>query len=112
MMLPGYADENVNPRIVVGLRRHGMDMASVRERGEYGTDDETLLTNATAEGRLMLTTDIDFLRIHSQWMNARRSHAGIVFWAQSLAIGRVIRRVLPFASQTAPADAVNIVKFI
>jgi hypothetical protein len=111
-MLSGYADENVNPRIVAGLRRHGMDVVSVRERGQRGSDDEVLLAAAAAEARLMLTSDTDFLRIHSQWMSTGRGHAGIVFWAQHLAIGQVIRRLLPFASQTAPADAANTVKYL
>jgi predicted nuclease of predicted toxin-antitoxin system len=111
-MLAGYADENVNPRIVAGLRRHGMDIVSVRERGQFGTDDEVLLNMATAEGRLVLTSDTDFLRIHSRWMSTGRSHAGIVFWAQNLTIGYVIRRVLSFTSQTAPANAANAVRFL
>jgi hypothetical protein len=111
-MLPGYADENINPGIVAGLRRHGMDIVSVRERGQYGTDDEVLPSMATAERRLMLTSDTDFLRIHSQWMSVGRSHGGIVFWPQNLAIGHVVRRLLFYASQTAPANAANFVKYL
>jgi predicted nuclease of predicted toxin-antitoxin system len=82
-MLSGYADEHLNYAIVTGLRRRGVDVVRVQDRGQCGMDDEILLATATAENRLMLSNDQDFLLIHHNWQAAGRSHAGIVYWHQS-----------------------------
>ena len=110
-MLPGFADEHVKAAIVAGLRQRGMDLVTAQERGLRQTDDEALLATATAEGRLLLTNDTDFLRIHSEWMTAGRHHAGRVFWPQERPIGEAIRRIHQYALQTSPEQAANAVKF-
>jgi hypothetical protein len=110
--LTGYADENVKAAIVAGLRLRGMDLVTAQERGQRQTDDEQLLVTATAEGRLLLTNDTDFLRIHGEWMATGRTHAGIVFWPQDRPIGEVIRKVHQFALATTPGDAADAVKFV
>lgn len=112
-MLPGYADVHVKSAIVVGLRRRGMDVVTAQERGQRRADDDILLLAATAEGRLMLTNDKDFLVTAAAWQAAGQSHAGIVFWPQrKLSIGEAIRRIINYASQTAAADAANMVKYL
>jgi predicted nuclease of predicted toxin-antitoxin system len=111
-MLSAYADEHVHAAIVNGLRLRGMDVVTVQERGQGAVDDDILLATATAEGRMMLTNDKDFLRIHSAWMAAGKSHAGIGFLRSGLSIGEAIRRTLRYASQTAPADAANVLRFL
>ena len=110
-MLSGYADENVKEAIVAGLRQRGMDLVTAEERNQRRTDDEVLLETAAVEGRILLTNDADFLRIHAEWMAAGRDHAGIVYWPQDRPIGEAIRRILQYALQTAPVDAANVVKF-
>ncbi|MGH7128583.1 MAG: DUF5615 family PIN-like protein [Planctomycetaceae bacterium] len=111
-MLSGLADQHVKAAIVAGLLRHGMDVVTAFERNLASAEDEELLEAATAEGRLMLTNDTDFLRIHSDWMNQGRSHIGIVFWRQDLPIGEAIRRIVQYALQTPPDQAANMVKFL
>jgi hypothetical protein len=111
-MLAGYADENVKAAIVAGLEQHGLDVVTAQERGQQRTDDEILLATATAEGRLMLTNDTDFLRIHGEWMAAGRSHAGIVYWPQDRPVGDVVRRLFQYALQTDPAVAADAVKYL
>ena len=110
-MLPAYADENVKSAIVDGLRRNGMNVVTAQERGQRQTDDEVLLETATAEGRLLLTNDTDFLRIHTEWMKAGTTHSGIVYWAQDFPIGEAIRRVIAHASQQ-PEVTSNVVRFL
>lgn len=112
-MLSGFADQHVHAATVMGLRRRGMDVVTARERGQCGVDDETLLANATAEGRVLFTYDTDFLRIHVEWLQAGKNHAGIVFWhGNQMPIGEAIRRIMDYARQTEPADAANVVKFL
>jgi hypothetical protein len=112
-MLPAYTDIHIHSAITAGLLRNGMDVDRAQDRGQCGADDETLLATATTEGRLILTNDKDFLRIHAAWRAAGRTHAGIVYWRQnSIPIGEAIRRILDYASGMAPDDAANMVKYL
>ena len=81
-MLSGYADENVKAAIVQGLILRGMDVVTAQGREQRNTDNDVLLDTASAESRLLLTNDADFLRIHSDRMKTDRSHAEIIFWPQ------------------------------
>lgn len=112
-MLSGYADEHLHYGIVAGLRRRGMDVVRVQERGQCGMDDEILLATATAESRLMLSNDHDFLIIHSNWQAAGRSHPGIIYWHQTkLPVSQAIRRIIDYAAFTSPGDAANVVHYL
>ena len=112
-MLTAFADQHVHGAITAGLRRRGMDVATAQERDQCGVDDESLLACASAEGRLLLTYDTDFLRIHAQWLQYGRRHAGIVFWpGNQLPVGKAIRDIVNYALHTDPADAANVVKYL
>ena len=112
-MLAALADSHVKGAITQGLLRQGMDVIRAQDCGLCGQDDEILLREATAQGRLMLTNDVDFLVRHADWQAAGRSHAGIVYWHQDkYPVGEAIRRILDYATNTAPADAANVVKYL
>lgn len=111
-MLPVFVDENVKAGIVDGLRRRGVDVVYAQETGHRETDDDVLLAIATAENRVLLTNDTDFLRIHADWQVAGRSHAGIVYWRQESSIGKAIRGLHQYILQTPPELARNAVKFV
>jgi len=111
-MLTGYADENVKAAIVAGLRRNGMDIVTAQERGQRETDDVILLETAASEGRLLLSNDTDFLRIHSEWLGIGRSHAGIVYWPQRMPIGEAIRRLLAYSLGSSPDEVVGTVRYL
>jgi|SRR3954468_5835936 len=59
-MLRLAADENVDGRIVRGLRRRNpwLDIARVQEAELEGADDPTVLDWAAREGRILITHDI------------------------------------------------------
>jgi hypothetical protein len=111
-MLPGYADVHVKGPITQGLRLRGMDVVTAQERGQDQEPDEVLLETATQEGRLILTNDKDFLKIHYDWMLAGKSHAGIVYWEQTMAIGGAVRKIIYYAQNTPPDQAANAVKYL
>jgi predicted nuclease of predicted toxin-antitoxin system len=75
--------------IAIGLRRRGMDVTTTPEAGLLGEEDEVQLSFAAQQERVLVTCDIDFLRLHSQDV----SHQGIVFVRedQRHQIGPVIR---------------------
>ena len=70
-----YADENFDLAVVVELRRMGHDVRTVQDAAAQGRDDSTVLKDASAESRAVLTFDRrDFIRLHRQ----SAAHAGIV----------------------------------
>lgn len=48
--------------MVQGLRQRGVDVVTTPESGMLGASDEEHLRRASAEGRVMVTQDDDFLR--------------------------------------------------
>ena len=53
-------DENIDPDVVVGLRRLGFDVLDVVESGGAGASDVDLLRWAMSQGRVVITHDADF----------------------------------------------------
>ena len=73
-----YLDENLNPAITEQLRIRGIDALCVRDLGAFGESDPKQLQRAIDMGRVIVTTDIDFLRIASE----TTEHTGIIFGEQ------------------------------
>jgi hypothetical protein len=110
-------DEMLSPRIGTGLADLGHDVDAITQRPDMMAlhDDEPILAAATAEGRIMVTTNIgDFAVLDGRWAAEGRTHAGIVFVTTSAFpqdrsfIGRVVNALhaaaveatLPAAGQT------------
>jgi hypothetical protein len=69
-----YADEDFPGPVVEILRDLGHDVLTVQEAGRAGRSDPEVLTDATADGRAVLTHNHrDYRRLH-----AKQSHAGII----------------------------------
>ena len=62
-MISALADEHVLSALVHALRRRGMDVATVQDRGLRKTEDPELLSLSMQEQRLLLTNDTDFLAL-------------------------------------------------
>src|SRR5437868_15239548 len=70
-----YADENFNYTVTVELRRLGHDVRTVQDAGRRGEVDPTVLSDATADGRAVITHNrFDFVRLHRRPI----AHAGII----------------------------------
>ncbi|MFL6194422.1 MAG: DUF5615 family PIN-like protein [Thermoanaerobaculia bacterium] len=66
MNLNDYAlltDENIHPEVVRSLRGNGLDILDVKESGLTGSSDATILREAVAQHRVVLTHDSDFGRL-------------------------------------------------
>jgi hypothetical protein len=75
-------DEMLSPKIGTGPEDRGHDVDAVTQRPDLMAlhDDEPILAAATAEGRIMVTTNIgDFAVLDGRWAAEGRTHAGIVF---------------------------------
>jgi hypothetical protein len=76
-----YADEDFPLPVVEELRRLGHDVLTVQEAGRanQGIDDATVLADATADQRAVLTHNhVDFRRLHQQGF----LHRGIISCTQ------------------------------
>ena len=83
-----HLDEHVDPAIADGLRRRGIDVTTTADADLLGADDRDHILFALAQGRMIFTSDRDYLRLHDQG----ESHAGIAYCQQgSRSIGDVIR---------------------
>lgn len=53
-------DENIPASLVGALRALGHEVDSVQDEGLVGRDDETVWSAAQADGRFLVTQDLDF----------------------------------------------------
>jgi predicted nuclease of predicted toxin-antitoxin system len=68
------------PRVGALLRDRGHDVRALDQEPELeGLADDDVLTLATREERVLVTHNIrDFPEIARDWMEAQRSHAGVI----------------------------------
>jgi len=98
-----FTDEDVYRAIAEKLREAGYDAVSTPDADRLGEHDESQLKWASHENRTLITFNVaDFARLHHEWMDASRHHAGIVVSSQR-PIGHVTRRLLNLAN-TLDAD--------
>ena len=77
--------------MAVGLARRGVDVLTVQEAERRGFEDTEQLQFATANNRVIVTFDRDFLVLSDQGLE----HAGIVFCvASKYSIGQMIQSLL------------------
>lgn len=72
------------------------------------TDDKRLLERAAQEGRVVVTQDADFLRLHA----AGVSHRGIVYAPQQTPVPRMLRSLMLIHDVLTPEDMVRHVEFL
>jgi predicted nuclease of predicted toxin-antitoxin system len=66
-----FLDVNLAPSIAEWLRDNGHDAVHAVEQGMERKDDAELLAMATAEGRVLLTRDLDFAEIAARAADGR-----------------------------------------
>jgi len=105
-----YADENVERSIVEGLRRRRIEVVSARELRYIGEPDEFHIKKASEIKAVILTHDVDFLRIASR---PDIHHSGIIFsHPKNVSIGQCIRGVELIAKILTDKDMENHIEFL
>ena len=108
-----YFDRHIMARLANDLRSRGYDVLTTEEAGLDTASDEEQLAFATGKRRAILTFNIrDFAPLHTRWLAAGQSHAGIVVSRQlgSREYGLLLRRMLRLLNHlTAEELASNIV---
>ncbi|WP_018291620.1 DUF5615 family PIN-like protein [Verrucomicrobium sp. 3C] len=103
-----YLDEHVPRAVAEGLRRRGAETLRTQEAGMLGAKDEQHLVFALSEGRVFVTQDADFLRLHA----AGQPHAGIVYVPHGTPIGTMIRGPMLIQLVLNAEDMRNRVEFL
>lgn len=107
--IPFHLDENVDPRIAAGLRLLGIDVTTSVEAGLLAASDLDQLDYTVRAGRVIITLDTDFLRLHA----AGYEHPGMCFYAaEGRSIGQVIRAARLIWELLEPSDMVNKIEYL
>ncbi|HEX7184845.1 MAG TPA: DUF5615 family PIN-like protein [Thermoanaerobaculia bacterium] len=104
-----HFDECVPFPAAEGLRRRGIDATTSPETGLLHAKDESQLAHATREGRVLVTQDADFLRIHGQGVR----HRGIAYYEPGvLTIGQLVKALVLVHAVLTPEEMENQVEFL
>ena len=94
--------------MIEGLRRRGIDVSTTSESGLQSATDVEQLNYAHKAGRVFVTQDTDFLRLHAQ--GAR--HSGIAFFRQGETPGNILRMLVLLFDLLATEDIAGRVEFL
>ncbi len=91
------------------LRARNVDVITAREAGMVERRDEEHLEAATAGGRVLLSSNVaDFYRIHTAWLQAGRSHAGLILAPQQrYSVGEKARQLLKVLAEKSAEEIVD-----
>ena len=103
-----YTDEHIASAVILGLRRHGVDVLSVPNAGTMGATDDQHFALAQTQRRVIVTNDKGFLAIAAKNPN----HAGLAFAARPLSIGTIIAGLLLIHQVYEPADMIGRVEYL
>jgi hypothetical protein len=102
-----YLDEDVHESLLPALRQRGYDARNVREAERRGLTDAEQLAYAAEEGRMLFSFNApDYIALHVDYLQAGRSHAGILVSRQR-PIGETLRRLLAFLDRFTAAEVRN-----
>jgi len=105
-------DEDVWTGLAETLRQAGYDAASVSDLERKGLSDEEQLIFAAAEGRAIITHNIqDFAPLAELYFERNLPHAGIIV-ARQFEKGELLRRVLHLLETSTPDDLANTLRFV
>jgi predicted nuclease of predicted toxin-antitoxin system len=101
-------DEHVPKVMTEGLRRRGVDVLTVQELGLQAVEDVRHLERAAQDGRVVVTQDADFLRLHASGL----PHRGIVYAHQQTSVSHMLRSLMLLHDVLSPDDMVRHVEFL
>lgn len=91
------------------LRRRGIDIVTAAEAGLLGASDKEQLSRAHTAGRVLVTHDPDFLRLHHQ----QHAHTGIAYCEHGTrTIGQIVAGLVLIYEALEPAEMVGRVEFL
>lgn len=108
-----YVDENVDVRIVEGLRRRNVAVTSALDEGLLGASDEEHFRLATTLKAAIFTHDHHFVEIAIQKNLRGESHLGVIFVEMHrLSVGECVRRLALYADVLSAEEMIDAVEFL
>jgi len=110
-----YFDEDTLTRgVIQGLRARGLDVLTPPEVDMMEASDSAQLEFSTSRRRVFYTFNArDFCRIHGEYLDSGRSHAGIVVVPrQRYTIGQQVRGLLELTSTRSAEDMIDDLLFL
>ena len=110
-----YIDEDAMDKdLVQALRARVVDVITALEAGMIERKDEEHLDYATVQGRVLYSFNVgDFNRLHTVYLTAGKSHAGIVLARQQrYSVGEQMRRLLRLIAARSAEEMRNQVEFL
>ena len=109
MEIKYHLDESVANAVANGLEHRGVDVTTSKVAELIGASDLEQLEYARRQGRVLVTHDDDFLRIHA----AGTEHAGIVYVHQKrLTIGQTVLALFALQRYESAESMAGRVKFL
>lgn len=104
-----HLDEGVPAAVAEGLRRRGLEVTTTPEVSLINAGDEAQLGFALREGRVLVTQDADFLRLHHRGV----PHAGLAYYQPgSRTVGQLIKGLVLIAEVLTPEEMRGHVEFL
>jgi len=104
-----HLDEHISAGISAGLRRRGIDVTTTADAALIGADDAAQLAFAVSHGRVMVSHDADFLRLHAEG----KVHAGIAYCPLgALTAGELLRGLILIYDLLSVAEMENRIEFL
>jgi predicted nuclease of predicted toxin-antitoxin system len=88
------ADECVDARAIDQLRRRGPDILTAADLGLLGASDEAHLSRAIDLGRVLLSSDHDFLALVREFQRTGRTFPGLILIQPHATTGDIVRGVM------------------
>lgn len=109
MSIRFHLDEHISAHIAAGLRRRNIDVTTSADACLIGANDMAQLEFAVSSGRVLVTQDDDFLRLHMQGM----PHAGVCYCQQqSISVREILRRLILVHDLLSPEEMAGRVEFL
>ena len=76
---PLYLDEDISVVVAAILEARGFGAVTARDTGRLSRSNSEQLAYGALAGRVLLTHNrVDFERLHREWLETGRPHAGII----------------------------------
>jgi predicted nuclease of predicted toxin-antitoxin system len=113
MALRFYFDECADEDVAHALQALGLDVATASELGRKGLSDPEQLDYARQEGRVIYTTDDDFLRLAADCLSRSEFFPGVIYHAVGTRSKRQVIDALVLCDGVfEPADMHDHIEFI
>lgn len=106
-MIKIFADENVEKSVVFSLKEKGFDITSVNIEKRKGLSDKEQLNFAIEKNRVVLTHDLDFVKISKQ-----KDNPGVLFIPKVRKPEEIVKRVVRILELLDLEDLENEVVFV